>query len=43
VSKAQDSAEKTATSVIDQAKDLFQKASDAVESAVESVVPGQAK
>jgi hypothetical protein len=43
VSKAQDSVEKTTASVMDQAKDLFQKASDAVESAVESVIPGQAK
>jgi hypothetical protein len=29
--------------VIDQAKDLFQKVSDTVESVVENVVPGQSK
>jgi len=28
---------------MDQAKDLFQKASDAVETAVENVMPGQSK
>jgi len=28
---------------MDQAKDLFHKASDAVESAVENVMPGQSK
>ena len=36
VAKAQESAEKTATTVVDQAKELFQKASDAVESAADT-------
>jgi hypothetical protein len=43
VAKAQETVEKTATSMFDQAKDLFQKATDAVESAVENVMPGPAK
>jgi hypothetical protein len=39
----QETAEKKVTSAIGEVKDLFQKASDAVESAVANVVPGESK